>query len=71
VADPETAVDQLVAHLLGGELPADSRAELVRFVISNDEGPQPDAFRNDPGFRDGQLRQAIGLILSLPEYQTC
>ncbi len=71
VADPETAVDQLVAHLLGGELPADSRAELVRFVISNDEGPQPDTFRTDPGFRDGQLRQTIGLILSLPEYQTC
>lgn len=70
--DPAKAVDALVDQLLDGSLPADARREIATLLVSNDQGPQMmDQYRTDLGFRDQQLRAALGLILSLPEYQTC
>ncbi len=69
--DPAKAVDALVDQLLDGSLPADARREIATLLVSNDQGPQMmDQYRTDLGFRDQQLRAALGLILSLPEYQT-
>lgn len=70
--DPAKAVDALVDQLLDGALPADARREIATLLVSNDQGPQMmEQYRTDLGFRDQQLRAALGLILSLPEYQTC
>jgi hypothetical protein len=69
--DPANAVDHLAAQLLDGSLPAAARREITTLLVSNEQGPQMmEQYRNDLGFRDQQLRTALGLILSLPEYQT-
>jgi uncharacterized protein (DUF1800 family) len=71
VTDPNQVVDALVDRLLDGSLPADTRREIATLLISNEQGPQmTDQFRADPGFREQQVRAALGLILSLPEFQT-
>ena len=70
--DPLKIINLLVERLLDGELPADARRELAQLIVSNDQGmPMMEQFRDDPGFRNGKLRAALGLILSLPEYYTC
>ena len=72
--DPAKVIDTLADQLLDGDLAPDTRRELVQLLVSNDQNPQMqmlDQFRADPGFRDQQLRAALGVILSLPEYQTC
>ena len=65
---PARVVDRLAAVLLQGDLPAEARRSLAAFVVANDEGPQPDAFRDDDGFRADRTRKALGLVLGLPEY---
>ena len=67
VTDPAKVVATLVDLLLDGELPKERRAELGKFVVSNEQGPQPDTFRDDAGFREQQTRALLGVILSLPE----
>ena len=71
LADPRAIVDALADQLLDGELATEARADLAQLLVSNEQGPQPETFRNDPGFREQQVRQALGLLLSLPEYHTC
>ena len=66
-------MDRLVDQLLDGELAGNTRRELAQLLVSNEQNPQMqmqmlDQFRSDPGFRDQQLRAALGVILSLPEY---
>ncbi len=73
LAEPAKVVDALADQLLDGSLSADARREIAALLVSNDQNPQMmmlDQFRADPGFRDQQLRAALGVILSLPEYQT-
>lgn len=67
---PREIIDGLVTTLFQGELPEETRRELETFLISNEEGPQPQAFRDDEGFRTGKTRAVAGIMLALPEYQT-
>jgi hypothetical protein len=68
LADPDKVVDLLVERLLDGELAKEKRAEIARFLITAADGPKLDQFRADPAFREQQVRAALALILSLPEY---
>jgi uncharacterized protein (DUF1800 family) len=67
---PDMIVDALVEQVLEGQLAADKRAEVANFLVVKDRKPQPDEFRKDADFRNHQIRQAIGVLLSLPEYST-
>jgi uncharacterized protein (DUF1800 family) len=68
--DPEKVADLLVERLLEGDLPKEKRAEVARFLITGPEGEKPEQFRDDAGFRVQQVRAALGVIVSLPEYHT-
>ena len=46
-----------------------SRLDLEKFLTTGDDGPQPEAFRDDEGFRMTKVRQLVGVMLALPEYQ--
>ena len=52
----------------GGHAVEEGAAELAAYLIAGDEGPKPEEFRNDADFRSGKVREAVGLLLSLPEY---
>jgi uncharacterized protein (DUF1800 family) len=67
---PVDIVEKLAQVLLQGELPAESRLELEKFLTTGDDGPQPEAFRDDEGFRMTKVRQLVGVMLALPEYQS-
>lgn len=67
---PEQIVERLASLLFQGELPADTQREMAAFLLTNDQGPQPAAFRDDAGFRLSKTRELLGILLSLPEYQT-
>ena len=66
---PVDIVEKLAQVLLQGELPPESRLELEKFLTTGDDGPQPEAFRDDAGFRMTKVRQLIGIMLALPEFQ--
>jgi uncharacterized protein (DUF1800 family) len=66
---PVDIVEKLAQVLLQGELPPESRLELEKFLTTGDDGPQPEAFRDDEGFRMTKVRQLVGVMLALPEYQ--
>jgi uncharacterized protein (DUF1800 family) len=68
VTDPRKAADLLVQRVLEGTLSKKRRAEIAEFLVASDEGPKPDDFRNDREFRAGKIREAVGVLLSLPEY---
>jgi uncharacterized protein (DUF1800 family) len=72
-AEAARVADALVDRLLDGDLPAERRAELAKFLVTTqEEGQQPkeepDRFRDDADFREQQVRALVGVILSLPEY---
>lgn len=69
LTSPDAIVEVLADLLFQGDLAAETRRELVAFLITNEEGPRPDAFRDDEGFRTLKTRQLLGVMLSLPEYQ--
>ena len=62
-------VDTLSGMLFHDGLPAETRQDLVSFLVLGEDGPQPDTFKNDEGFREMKIRQMLGVMLSLPEYQ--
>lgn len=66
---PREIVDKLAELLFQGELAEETRAAMADFLIRNEEGPQPDAFRDDDGFRENKTRNLLAVMLSLPEYQ--
>jgi uncharacterized protein (DUF1800 family) len=68
--DPEKVAGVLVDRLLDGELPAEKRAEVAKFLRTGPEGEKPEQFRDDADFRTQQVRAAVAVILSLPEYHT-
>ena len=68
---PNEVVERLLARLGQAEISEDSRNELIAFLIETDDGPNPNLFRDDEGFRSDKTRQLIGLILSLPESHAC
>jgi hypothetical protein len=66
---PVDIVEKLTQILFQGELSPESRREFELFLTTGDEGPQPEAFRDDEGFRGMKVRQLLGVMLALPEYQ--
>jgi uncharacterized protein (DUF1800 family) len=71
ITEPAEVVDRLAEVLFQGDLPAQARKELVEFAVFSDGEPRPQAFREDEGFRSGQIRALIGLLLAMPEYHAC
>jgi uncharacterized protein (DUF1800 family) len=68
VTDAKKAADLLVERVLDGDLSKKARAEIAEFLVATDVGPKPEDFRNDADFRAQKVREAAGLLLSLPEY---
>src|SRR5262249_3117406 len=66
---PAGIVEKLSQVLLQGEIAPETRADLERFLTAGDDGPTPEAFRDDEGFRTTKVRQLLGVMLALPEYQ--
>jgi hypothetical protein len=69
LSDPATIIDTLIERLLDGEMPTNTRREVANFLVPSNQ--MSDQLRTDAGYRDQQVRAALGLILSLPEYHTC
>jgi uncharacterized protein (DUF1800 family) len=66
---PADVVERLAQALFQGEISADNRLEFEKFLLAGDDGPQPEAFRDDDGFRATKVRQLVGVMLALPEFQ--
>ena len=67
--DPKKAADLLVERVLEGALSKKKRADVAAYLVTGDGGPKPDDFRKDGDFRAQKIREAVGVLLSLPEYQ--
>ncbi len=68
ITSPERVVNRLVEVLLQGDLSADARQSLVKLLVATDDGPNPQLFRDDEGFRHERTRNALATVLALPEY---
>ncbi|HEV3122436.1 MAG TPA: DUF1800 family protein, partial [Isosphaeraceae bacterium] len=68
VKEPAKVVDALAARLMPGDFPTEARGPLAEFLVKTDEGPKPNQFHDDEGFRASRIRGALALVLSLPEY---
>jgi uncharacterized protein (DUF1800 family) len=66
--DPRAVVARLADVLFQGELAEPSRREMAEFLVSTDEGPNADAFRDNEDFRFAKTREALAVMLTLPEY---
>jgi hypothetical protein len=56
-------------RVLEGALSKKKRAEVATYLVAGDDGPKPDDFRKDGEFRAQKIREVVGVLLSLPEYQ--
>lgn len=70
LADPRAVVDHLVNLLYQGDLADKARAEVAAFLTNTEEGPNAEAFRDDENSRFDKTRQALAVLLSLPEFHT-
>lgn len=70
LVNPGMIVSLLADHILGLPLEAERHAAVVRLLVTDDGKPQPQKFRTDEGFRKQQIRGAVEVLLSLPEYHT-
>jgi uncharacterized protein (DUF1800 family) len=68
---PSEVVRRLADVLMQGDLSAETCRDLAEFLVTTDEGRNLETFRNDDDFRQTKTREAIALILSLPEFHTC
>lgn len=66
-SDPKEIVGMLAGRVLDG-MAEEQRAELAEFLITADDGPQPERFQKEPEFRMQQIRATLAAMLSLPEY---
>src|SRR5487761_1413409 len=67
---PVDIVEKLSQILLQGELSPETRVDFETFLVQGDDGPQPEAFRDDDDdFRMIKVRQLVGVMLALPEFQ--
>ncbi|HEV3004825.1 MAG TPA: DUF1800 domain-containing protein [Pirellulales bacterium] len=66
---PRQVIERLAEALMQGELASDVHSELAEFLVTTDEGRNDEPFRDDEDFRTDKTRQALAMILSLPEYQ--
>jgi hypothetical protein len=68
LVDTTMIVDKLAQRLLEGKLSETKRAEIANFLITKNDQPDPNEFRTNEEFRTQQVRAALGIMLSLPEY---
>ncbi|HKI30257.1 MAG TPA: DUF1800 domain-containing protein [Gemmataceae bacterium] len=68
VTDPKKVAELLAERVLEGTLSKKTRAEIAEYLVAADEGPKPDDFRDNGDFRAQKVREAVGLLLSLPDY---
>ena len=66
---PGDIVERLAQALFQGEISAGNRLEFEKFLLAGDDGPKPEAFRDDDDFRATKVRQLVGVMLALPEFQ--
>lgn len=71
LTDAGQIVDRLATLLFQGDLAAAPRGDLTTFLVASDDGPNPQLFREDTGFRANKVREALSTLLSLPEYHLC
>jgi hypothetical protein len=68
MTDPQRVVGRLADVLLQGELSKEAQAGMAELLITTDDGPNPQYFRDDQGFRQERTRLVLSAMLSLPEY---
>jgi len=69
MTDPKQVVDTLADRLFQGDLAPAVRQHLGEYLVATAEGPRPQRFREDDRFRFEQTRNALGVMLGMPEYQ--
>ncbi len=68
LVNPGMIVARLIDELLDRPLAVEKQQAITRFIVASEEKPQPQRFRTDAGFRTQQIRAAVEILLSLPEY---
>jgi uncharacterized protein (DUF1800 family) len=68
VTDPKKVAELLCERVLEGTVSKKTRAEIAEYLVAGDGGPKPEEFGSDRDFRAQRVREAVGLLLSLPEY---
>jgi len=68
MTDPQQVIERLAEVLLQGELNKKPRSAMAELLVMSDDGPNPQAFREDQGFRQERTRIVLSAMLSLPEY---
>ena len=80
--EPAAVVEALSDKLLQGDLPTEPRSDLAEYLVTLEtEGDEEvsktdriqrgiETFRDDEDVRANRIRQAIGIVLSLPDYQS-
>ncbi len=69
VTDPKRVAELLCERVLEGTVSKKTRAEIAEYLVAADGGPKPEEFSSDRDFRAQKVREVVGLLLSLPEYQ--
>jgi uncharacterized protein (DUF1800 family) len=70
MVNPGTVVATLAEQFLDRPLDAERHQAIARFLVTEEGKPQPEKFRTDAEFRKQQIRGAVEILLSLPEYHT-
>jgi len=65
--DPAAVVSLLSEALLQGDLPQETKGSLAAALVLEGDAPAPEKFRDDDGFRETKVREAIATLLGLPE----
>jgi uncharacterized protein (DUF1800 family) len=68
MTDPQQVIERLAEVLLQGELDKKPRSAMAELLVMSGDGPNPQAFREDQGFRQERTRVVLSAMLSLPEY---
>jgi hypothetical protein len=70
-ANAGAVVSLLAEQFLDGQVSAEARADLIKSLLTGEQGSQEEQFRSDADFRRQQVRTLLGTLLSLPEYHVC
>jgi uncharacterized protein (DUF1800 family) len=68
ITDPKKIVERLAAVLMQGALSGETKAAMAELLVLTGDGPNPQYFREDEGFRQERTRLVLSSLLSLPEY---
>jgi uncharacterized protein (DUF1800 family) len=70
LTEPDAVVGRIADVLVQGDLPASVLRDLALLLVRTEDGRDPAAFRADAALRETRAREAIAVVLSLPEAQT-